>query len=268
MDYFGATVAEKTLGGARLLQKVHDGGESIPAHDHSTPYMSLVLRGRYTEVVEGRKIDLHTGCAVMHPVGERHEDRFAESTDLLVLELPSRLCEHKAFSASRMVEGPAVGRIGAILIRELGDGDDVSEMVVEGAMHELGALLARSRRPIQAPGAVASRADSMIRERFSESISVGTIAEAVGTHPAHLSRAFHQQIGCTVGDRIRSRRVEFICAKLASDSSLSDMALEAGFADQSHMTRVFRRFLGMTPGEYRSALRKNNGGKSTPDLDE
>ena len=255
MDYFGETVAEKTLAGARLLQKVHGSRESIPAHDHETPYLSLVLRGRYTEALKGRKIHLHTGAAVMHPAGERHEDRFAETTDLLVLELPGRLAEHEAFSDSRMVEGPAIARIGATLIRELRDGDDVSELVVEGAMHELGALLARSRRPPRKSGGVASRADSMIRERFSESISVGTIAEAIGTHPAHLSRSFQEQAGCTIGERIRARRVEHVCAKLASDSRLAEIALEAGFADQSHMTRVFRRLVGTTPGVYRTLLR-------------
>ena len=254
MRYYGAIVAEKHLAGARLLQKVHGGSETIPAHEHARPYLSLVLRGRYTEARMGAEIQLAAGAAMMHPAGERHEDRFHEDTDLLVLELPSRLSDHQAFSDSRLVEGPAVARIGAVLSREIRDGDEVSEMIVEGVMHELGALLVRSRQTPRSHGTVAARADAMIHERFAESISVGTIAGAIGTHPAHLSRAFLRQIGCTVGERIRARRIEHVCAKLASDLPLSEIASAAGFADQSHMTRTFRRLVGMTPGAYRSSL--------------
>jgi AraC family transcriptional regulator len=254
MRYYGAIVAEKHLAGARLLQKLHGGNETIPAHEHVRPYMSLVLRGRYTEARRGAEVRLAAGAAIMHPAGERHEDRFSEDTDLLVLELPSRLSGQQAFSESRLVEGPAVARIGAVLSRELRDGDDVSEMIVEGVMHELGALLVRSRQTPRPLASVAARADAMIREQFAERISVGTIAGEIGIHPAHLSRAFLHQIGCTVGERIRVRRIEHVCSKLSTDSPLSEIASAAGFADQSHMTRTFRRLVGMTPGAYRSSL--------------
>lgn len=254
MAYFGTTVAEKSLAGARVLLKEHVRSETIPVHEHEHPYLSLVLRGRYTELLRSGKVELAAGFAAMHPAGERHEDRFYEDANLLVLELPSRLSSHRAFADSGVVEGPAIARIGAILRRELQQGDDVSEMIVEGVIHELGALLVRSRHPSRTDGTVAIRADAIIRERFSESISLATIADALATHPAHLSRTFHQKIGCTVGDRIRERRVEHVCSRLASDTSLVEIAHEAGFADQSHMTRTFRRFIGMTPGAYRQTL--------------
>jgi AraC-like DNA-binding protein len=51
-------------------------------------------------------------------------------------------------------------------------------------------------------------------------------------------------------------RLQAVCRKLADASvSLSDVASEAGFADQSHMNRTFKRMIGESPGAYRRRLR-------------
>jgi AraC family transcriptional regulator len=67
-----------------------------------------------------------------------------------------------------------------------------------------------------------------------------------------LARTFRRQRGESVGDCVRRLRVES-ARRLLEDGRqpLSEVALAAGFADQSHFTRVFRRLTGMTPGEYR-----------------
>jgi AraC family transcriptional regulator len=47
-------------------------------------------------------------------------------------------------------------------------------------------------------------------------------------------------------------RLEWAAARLSEERSLAQIALEAGFADQSHFTRAFRRHFGVTPGRYRA----------------
>ena len=56
------------------------------------------------------------------------------------------------------------------------------------------------------------------------------------------------------GRRLRVERARLLIQEGASD--LASVALEAGFADQSHFTRVFRRLVGTTPGEYRRSARR------------
>src|SRR3546814_16535137 len=77
--------------------------------------------------------------------------------------------------------------------------------------------------------------------------------ETAGVHPVHLAREFHRRFGCTVGHYIRQRRIEFACHRLtASRDPLSEIAVEAGFADQDHLTNTFRRLVGMPPARVRA----------------
>ena len=97
----------------------------------------------------------------------------------------------------------------------------------------------------------------MLAGHFAEELKLKEVASAVGVHPVHLAREFRRHFHCTAGDFVRRTRVEFACRKISeSEASLSDIALSAGFYDQSHFTNTFRRFTGMTPAAYREAMRR------------
>jgi AraC-like DNA-binding protein len=71
---------------------------------------------------------------------------------------------------------------------------------------------------------------------------------AVGVHPVYLASAFRRHYRCSIGEYKRRLRVEFICGEIArSDAPLSQVALAAGYSDQAHFSRSFKRFAGMTP---------------------
>ena len=71
-------------------------------------------------------------------------------------------------------------------------------------------------------------------------------------HPVHLAQTFRKFYRCTIGDYVRSLRIEFACRQLAATNMpLSQIALLAGFADQSHFTRTFKETLGVPPSRYR-----------------
>jgi AraC family transcriptional regulator len=86
-------------------------------------------------------------------------------------------------------------------------------------------------------------------------VGLAEIAAEVGVHPVHLASTFRRYFHHTMGDYQRQLRVEFACRQLASGcASLGEIALAAGFADQSHFVRVFKRHLGITPGAYRKQV--------------
>lgn len=86
--------------------------------------------------------------------------------------------------------------------------------------------------------------------------SVDAMAGAERMHPVSLGRAFRRTYGCSITEyRQRLRVAAAARALLESGTSLVDAALDLGFADLSHFTRVFRRLLGVPPGEFRAALR-------------
>src|SRR5262249_59202959 len=95
------------------------------------------------------------------------------------------------------------------------------------------------RRP---PPRWLARVRDILHEGFARSPTLGELAERAGMHPVHVATAFRQHYGCTVGAYLRRRRVECACRQLTTSAApLAEIALTAGFADQSHFSRVFKR---------------------------
>ena len=95
-----------------------------------------------------------------------------------------------------------------------------------------------------------------LASRIAETPPLAELAASAGVHPVHLAREFRRHFRCTIGDFVRRVRVEFACREIAeTDAPLSEVALAAGFYDQSHFSNVFRQFTGMTPTAYRAICR-------------
>jgi AraC family transcriptional regulator len=83
-------------------------------------------------------------------------------------------------------------------------------------------------------------------------LKVQDIAAEIGVHPFHLSRVFRTVHRQSIGEYVQQLRVTYACKQLAlPDNDLATTALSAGFADQSHFTKVFKNITGMTPGAFK-----------------
>jgi transcriptional regulator of acetoin/glycerol metabolism len=124
-------------------------------------------------------------------------------------------------------------------------------------------LLGTLRPPapaMPARGGVSPNAMRRLREyvdaNLSERIDLEALAGIAGLSVFHFAREFKQSTGVTPHHYLVHKRVERAQNMLArTDFSLSEIALAAGFADQSHLTRHFRRMLGTTPREFRWSQR-------------
>jgi AraC family transcriptional regulator len=135
--------------------------------------------------------------------------------------------------------------------------DTVSALAVEGLTLELLAEGVRQgpRHVERSPPRWLRQARDLLHEGFRQRLTLDGIAETVGVHPAHLARVFRQQQGCTVGDYVRRLRIEYACHCLStSDTALATIALAAGFSDQSHFSKVFKRQTGMSPAVFRESV--------------
>jgi AraC family transcriptional regulator len=144
------------------------------------------------------------------------------------------------------------------LYREYQHQDNLASLAMEGLALEILAELSRHQDPSpeRTPPRWLLRARDLLRARFTENLSLDALASEVGVHPVHFSRVFRRHFECTPGDYVRKLRVESTCRRLAtSDLPLIEIALSAGFADQSHFTKTFRRLMQMTPGEFRRNFR-------------
>lgn len=95
-----------------------------------------------------------------------------------------------------------------------------------------------------------------IEQNLTEPLLVGELAEQVGLSASHFSRLFRNSFGVSPYHYVIRSRVDRAKRALQlSDARLSEIALDCGLADQSHLTRVFKRFTGITPSRWRRISR-------------
>ncbi|WP_328933092.1 MULTISPECIES: AraC family transcriptional regulator [unclassified Streptomyces] len=90
----------------------------------------------------------------------------------------------------------------------------------------------------------------LLDERVTEGIALDEAARLVHAHPAHLVRAFSGAYGIAPHQYLMSRRVDHARRLLLEGRPPGDVATATGFYDQSHLTRHFRKLVGVTPGRY------------------
>ncbi|GAB3221302.1 chromate resistance protein [Algoriphagus aestuariicola] len=90
------------------------------------------------------------------------------------------------------------------------------------------------------------------------SLSLRQLSESLNVHPSYLSREFSKYFDdLSFGDYIRKLRIEKAIVLLQDPKhSLSEIAYLTGFSDQSHFNRIFKKYTGKNPSEYRKSLLK------------
>ena len=228
-----------------------------PPFEPEQPYLAVVLDGSLEKSFGSRSIGLSRGRGLTMPVGATHCARFGtEGARIAIVKLrdaskPSGGC----FERLRRLGGPTLAWLASRLVDELRASDAAAPLAAEGFALELLAATSRETRPERRTPAWLREAESLLRDRSGECVRLGELAEAAGVHPAYLARAFRARHGISVGEYGRRLRLERAAAELArTDAPLAAIASEAGFADQSHFTRLFKRHVGTTPARYRREL--------------
>ncbi|WP_405777543.1 AraC family transcriptional regulator [Streptomyces sp. NBC_00859] len=101
------------------------------------------------------------------------------------------------------------------------------------------------------PGrSVAERLRALLDERLVQGVTLQEAAALVHAHPTHLVRAFSGAFGITPHQYLTSRRVDRARRLLLEGGQPGEVAAVTGFYDQSHLTRHFKRVVGIAPGQY------------------
>jgi len=140
------------------------------------------------------------------------------------------------------------------ILGELQHRDDLTPLALQGLAYELVAGLGRSARNRRSRGPGWLKAiDELLEGSFHEPLSLARMAAVAGVHAVHLARTYRQYRRQTLGDRIRDLRLQRACQLLSGTrGSIAGIASDCGFADQSHLARLMRRKLGVSPSEYRA----------------
>ena len=154
---------------------------------------------------------------------------------------------------------PQMGRLAADLYVQAQQKDAAAPLAIEGLSYALGAELIREsmRKEGAYPPPWLRRLHEQLSENPCGSFTLRGLAASVGIHPVHLSRQFKRYYGEPLWDFLRRRRVEIGAQRILSGcETLCEIAYSLGFSEHAHFTRTFRRFMGVTPSEFR--LRQRN----------
>jgi AraC-like DNA-binding protein len=98
--------------------------------------------------------------------------------------------------------------------------------------------------------AAVRRARAHLIEQWNQPLPLATLSSAAGLSRFELVRRFHRQVGLTPHAFQTNLRIAHARAMLTAGEPAARVAAECGFADQSHLTRAFKRVVGVTPGRF------------------
>jgi AraC-like DNA-binding protein/quercetin dioxygenase-like cupin family protein len=219
-------------------------------HSHPHGCIAVVVGGAVRKRFTGAEQIAAEGAVVTMPPEEPHADVFGrEGARIVVVETDDGVESVTTFRDWNATH------LALRIAGELAHPDPLTPLAVEGLALEL-AVASRRGPPPARPAKWLEVARDLLHDRYLDPPSAEEIAIDVGVHPGHLARAFRAHYGESLGGYARKLRLEWAAERLVrTEEPLAGLAFDAGFVDQSHFTRAFKRRFGLTPARYRQAHR-------------
>ncbi|MFN3512467.1 MAG: helix-turn-helix domain-containing protein [Phenylobacterium sp.] len=211
-------------------------GGRIDHHGHGEAYVAIVLAGEYEEAGETGRRRLLAGEAAIHEAFAGH-------------------CNIIGVRGAMVLNLPAPGLVGGFGL--VSDPDALARLAERDAP-AAAALLAQAIAPVAA--ATTDWPDELAAALIEDpQLSLGAWASARSLAPETLSRGFSRAFGVTPKRFRYEARTRRALRGLCGAEPLARVALEAGFADQTHMTHAVHALTGAPPGVWRRSSRDKTG---------
>jgi AraC-like DNA-binding protein len=246
---------------------------------HTGPEVVFVMEGEACwEVGEHDLVQANGGQAVVFPAGARHRilnSIYPPSESLWILmkgpdevEAPSLLmkdahaefcgllntgrllrdinesCKIQITELARLLADPAVFGGGRLIVSDL-------RAKLHNVMLEFWKTCG-TRGERAESNRIVAKAKTFLNANSSEEVSIGELAERLGCSRGHLHAVFRSEMGMSPIDYLRRLRITKSCASLTrSVEPITEIALSNGFESSQYFARVFRRYVGISPREFR-----------------
>ncbi|MFT5048854.1 MAG: AraC family transcriptional regulator [Chlamydiales bacterium] len=249
------------LAGLRLIESRYEPRRVLAPHAHRNGNVSLVFEGEFEESIDGHVVRPGSASFVVKPGGAIHSNRYgARPVRAFVIEITQQREMELGLRSGQPARwydgGTSVAWLLDIYEAFLDEAHDLETVALDGLREVI-----RSTESVPSPGCGGSqllrRAEMILRSEVGSAPDSRQLAERVGVHPVYLARLFRAAHGCGISAYRRRLQVRDAARRLAEcPGPQTDVAIDAGFADQSHMCRAFKAELGLTPGAYRRLLQR------------
>lgn len=257
-EFYSPVQARLRTGDVLLSELRQPCSRQVPRHEHELAYITVMLDGDYREGDHGHLDELRPFTTVFNPAGIAHSTVIGPAgASFFTVEFREPAATELGL---RLPDATIVDRGAGVMLwpglrlysafKTQPDGLSLDACILE----MLGAIsgTAPAQKP---PPPWFRRVKERLHEEFGNSLRMRDLAFEAGVHPVHLARVFRQIERQTPGEYQQGLQVRAACELLRNPEwPLSAIAIECGFADQSHFTRVFRRMTGITPARFRQAI--------------
>ena len=252
--YFGITDKSIKTESFNISITKHSAQSEIPTHAHSKPYLCLLASGVYKEKSNTSDI-ITTGDILYRTANYEHSNCFLNQDSVCLnieidneidfmshngFKLPSRESKHKSSLESYKV----------LFAVKHGLSNDLLNIYCYESM------LAHS-------GSLKNKGDlnwiKQVKEYINDNplanISLQELSHLFGLHPNYIVRKFKDVTGMKLSDFLTKIRLEHSIIDLTqTEESLTNIALNSGFYDQSHFNRNFKKYFETTPKLFRKVI--------------
>jgi AraC-like DNA-binding protein len=242
------------------------GGPAYAPHRHDTYAIGYTVSGVQCFDYRGRRADSLPGHAIVLYPDELHDGRAGDADGFVYRMLYLAPATLRAALDDRTRALPFVPEPAAddpVLLAALRPAladlqRPLEPLELDAAVERIGAALLRRDRSARgkaaAPACVRAvgRARDYLDAHDTQVVGSDELEAASGLGRYELARQFRRQLGTSPYRYLTMRRLERVQRDMRAGASLSEAALAAGFADQSHMTRRFRNAYGLSPGRWRA----------------
>lgn len=232
----------------------------LPWHYHENFLFYYHIRGSLEEVNKKKTVNCTAGTLLFHHWQDPHFDKnFSDDASFFHIEIENKwfLKHHikpSILEGSVQLENPVLKPLFHKIHKEIKHNDATSQISVDGLLLQSIAEITRTTnvRNFRIPVWV-NKVREILNDGIRDKITLETLSFETGIHPVHLSKEFPKYFNMGFGEYIRNIRVEKATQLLSSTKiTLSEIAYDCGFADQSHFTRCFKDVFGVTPLNYRN----------------
>lgn len=225
-------------------------------HCHENSHITLILQGGNREQRGSREFQATPGQIAFYASGERHRNlNTAHPSRNINVEITDDFFStHNlnvtAFNATALNFANAKFAV-LKAYKECLTNDEHSQTTIESLLLDFIATACYGKNEVFNPKWI-RMVTEILNDRWNENISLNELAKLVNVHPVTISKFFPKHFQCTLGEYIRKLRIERATSLiLKSQLSLTEIAHQCGFFDQSHFIRNFKGTTGLLPNEYK-----------------
>jgi len=264
-QYYGVKDAEQSFDGILLSQYNYATGEKESRtdwHYHENPYFMYVLEGNMMDCNRKVKSLCPAGSLMFNNWQEAHYgSKHSKTAAGFHLEFEKSWFQEKdiglrIFQGSQLIEHPQVHLLFAKLYHEFMMKDSYSKITIELLILHISEALSdlKDKSEGQYIPPWIEHLKELIHFEKSE-LSLNSLSKELGVHPVYISRAARRYLSASLGEYMRQQKLKkAIPLLLNPNHSLTAIAYEAGFADQSHFNKVFKSHFNINPSQFRKSL--------------